>query len=91
MTASDSKLAKRHQAGKAIEFGIDDLSSDDEWIAESNESSSNNEESELDDLCLFVPIEDDEADSNGDNGAYVDDLQIHDADDVEFDDEDGAS
>ncbi|XP_014504179.1 uncharacterized protein LOC106764406 [Vigna radiata var. radiata] len=95
---SNSKLAERHQAEKSIEHSIDDLSSDDEWIIESNENVSNNEESELDDLCLFIPIEDDVADSKDDNGAYVDDLQIHDDDDdieldeeADVDDEDEAS
>ncbi|KAK7376966.1 hypothetical protein VNO80_02386 [Phaseolus coccineus] len=41
--------------------------------------------------CDFNCPKDDESDPNGDTGASVDDLQIHDADDVEFDDEDGAS
>ncbi|BAT82590.1 uncharacterized protein HKW66_Vig0222880 [Vigna angularis] len=97
LVMTNSKLTKRHQAEKSIEYSIDDLSSDDEWITESNESVSNNEEPELDDLCLFIPIEDDEADSKNDNGAYVDDLQIHDDDDIELDeaadvdDEDGES
>ncbi|KAH1203993.1 hypothetical protein GmHk_17G050062 [Glycine max] len=50
LVMSNSKLAKRHQAGKAIEYSIDDLSSDDEWITENDESSSSNEESELDDI-----------------------------------------
>jgi len=96
LVMSNLKLAERQQDGKAIEYSIDDLSSDDEWITESDEISANNEESELDDLCLFVPIEDYEADSNVDNGAYVDDLHIpDDADtefdcDIEFDDEDGS-
>lgn len=98
LVMSNSKLAERHQAEKSIEHSIDDLSSDDEWIIESNENVSNNEESELDDLCLFIPIEDDVADSKDDNGAYVDDLQIHDDDDdieldeeADVDDEDEAS
>jgi len=85
LVMSNSKLAERHQAENAVEYSIDDLSSDDEWITESNESISNNEESELYDLCLFVPIEDDEADCNDDNGAYVDDLQIDDG--IEFDED----
>ncbi|RDX71562.1 hypothetical protein CR513_49074, partial [Mucuna pruriens] len=96
LVMSNSKLAKRHHAGKAMEYSMDNLSSYDEWIAENSGSSSNNEESELDDLCFYFLNEDYKLkgqvgeDADGD-GAYVDDQQIHDDDDIEFDDEDGAS
>lgn len=89
---SNSKLAKRNQARKAIEYTMDDLSSDDEWITEDDVSLSK-EELELDNLDLFVPIENDAhedqvgEDVEGDD-AFPDDLVIHD-DDVT--DEDGAS
>lgn len=89
---SNSKLAKRNQARKAIEYTMDDLSSDDEWITE-DDGSLSKEELELDNWDWFVPIENDAhedqvgEDVNGDN-----DLVIHD-DDAELDvsDEDGAS
>lgn len=55
LVMSNSKLAKRHEAGKVLGYNIDDISSDDEWILENNGSSPNSEESELDDLCFYFP------------------------------------
>ena len=91
---SNSKLVNGEQARKAFEYSIDDIASDDEWIAENDASSSNNEELEPYDLDLIVPNEDD---IHGDQDASSDDLEIPDVDtnfDAELDvsgDEDGAS
>ncbi|XP_020233789.1 uncharacterized protein LOC109813910 [Cajanus cajan] len=96
LVMSNSKLAERHQAGKAIEYSMDDLSSDDEWITEIDGSSFDDEESELDELCFYFPNEDDKlkgqvgVDANCD-GAYIDDLHIPDDDEADVNFEDGAS
>lgn len=94
---TNSRLANRKKARKAIEYSIDDLSSDDEWIAENNGSSSNNEGFELDNLDLNVPSDDDlievqvVEDASG-GGAPLDDLEIpnDDINEIDIDDEDEA-
>lgn len=85
---ANSKLAKKKQPRKKIEYNLDDLASDDEWIVDNDEGSSDildltidNEELELD-----TPNDGDLA--NGSAAAPIDDLVIPNVDD-EVGEEDG--
>ncbi|XP_061365791.1 uncharacterized protein LOC133309070 [Gastrolobium bilobum] len=83
---ANSKLAKmKDDAGKTIEYGIDDLSSDDDWIVDHDESSSNDEDLDLDNLDLDTPNQEDLVQvgehATGGVGAPLDDMEIPNFDD----------
>ncbi|KAK4284281.1 hypothetical protein QN277_001136 [Acacia crassicarpa] len=89
---TNSKLARKKQARKTIEYNIDDISFEDEWIVENEGTSSNVEGLDEDnfDLNLNTLSEENLAqvggqdDTSGNIGAFVDDVVIP---NFEFDNE----
>jgi hypothetical protein len=64
---TNSKLAKKKKARKMVEYSLDDIESDDEWIVNNDERSFENE---IWDLTIEVEdLEGSETQNNGDNGA----------------------
>ena len=53
---TNSRLGKKKQARKDIEYSIDDLSSDDEWIVENDGNASNDEGLDLDEINLDMNV-----------------------------------
>ncbi|KAK4267937.1 hypothetical protein QN277_024655 [Acacia crassicarpa] len=47
---TNSRLAKKKVARKANEYDVDDISSDDDWIVENDETPSNIEDLDIDNL-----------------------------------------
>ncbi|KAK4269707.1 hypothetical protein QN277_022830 [Acacia crassicarpa] len=47
---TNSRLAKKKVARKANEYDVDDISSDDDWVVENDETPSNIEDLDIDNL-----------------------------------------
>lgn len=80
---TNSKLAKKKKARKIVDYSLDDIDSDDEWIV-------NNDEAILENEIWDLTIEGEDLEggtpNEGDNGAAIasalNDLEIHNLDEI---------
>jgi len=74
---TNSKLSKKKKDRKVVEYSLDDIDSDDEWIVNNDECSLENE---IWDLTKEGEDLEGGTQNEGDNGAYENDLEIHNLD-----------